>query len=352
MSHRRPRRGFTLIELLVVIAIIAILIGLLLPAVQKVREAAARSTCSNNLKQIALAAHNYHSAFGKFPPGYIGPAVDTDAASPGSWLGQFPLLLPYIEQDNVYTIIAPVLTSASGKGRLDDPRNVTTGLEQWFSNPAYPPVEFYTAARTKIKTFLCPSAPDGPPEMTPGSAGFCIGLHVWNNTSSGHATLYYDDGVGVESFMPLGLTHYAPSAGTGRGTHSVAGPFKGLFANRTAVSVEAIQDGSSNTLAYGESVGRGWTDPVAQPNQFARTWMGASPAHTTWGIPSNPRAALMIPFSSYHAGVCLFAMGDGAVRNIRTGVPSGQFSDTSWQTFQRMAGYQDGQVQDDSLLGG
>ena len=138
------------------------------------------------------------------------------------------------------------------------------------------------------------------------------------------------------------------SAGTGRGTHAVAGPYKGLFANRTAIAIEAIQDGSSNTLAYGESVGPWPTDPVAQPNQFARTWMGASPAHTTWGIPSNPKTALMIPFSSYHSGVCLFAMGDGAVRYIRPGVPSGQLTDPSWLTFQRMAGYQDGQVPDNS----
>src|SRR5438067_555126 len=93
-SRQRTKRGFTLIELLVVIAIIGVLVGLLLPAVQKVREAANRMSCTNNLKQLGLAMHNYHNAFGGFPP-------EQTTSPQNSWT---PFMLPYIEQDNLYKL--------------------------------------------------------------------------------------------------------------------------------------------------------------------------------------------------------------------------------------------------------
>ena len=127
--QRRP--AFTLIELLVVIAIIAVLIGLLLPAVQKVREAAARMSCTNNQKQLALAVHNYHSANEKFPPNNL---YTYDPTRPNwSWLAN---LLPYLEQNNLY---------AQARIGTAPPNNINQSLPQ---------------IATRVKAFLCPSDPN------------------------------------------------------------------------------------------------------------------------------------------------------------------------------------------------
>jgi prepilin-type N-terminal cleavage/methylation domain-containing protein/prepilin-type processing-associated H-X9-DG protein len=154
---RRFRGAFTLIELLVVIAIIAVLIGLLLPAVQKVREAAARMSCQNNLKQIGLALHNYHDTNGHLPAGslWIPPGFDR-AAAESTWI---TWILPFIEQDNLYKTAD--FTRGFGQGTNNHPNN--------------------RIGSTILKPFLCPS--DGDVEVSNWGASrvWARGNYVANN---------------------------------------------------------------------------------------------------------------------------------------------------------------------------
>lgn len=332
------RSGFTLIELLVVIAIIAILIGLLLPAVQKVREAAARSTCQNNLKQITLGAHNYESAYGVFPPGYLGPLPNVDYPSTGntdgSMIGVLALILPQIEQDNVFNLME--------QSKL----NINTEGSKWYGGGTW------NASQVNIKTFRCPSDVDDRKASTiawfhtytPAGAGGSAGMvmYYWPNTDYNRA---YSNYIGSMGAAGPAATSSSPFDGPGMNLRQ----FSGIFFNRSKTTMVSITDGTSNTLAFGEGVGNGGSGGI----QVRWQWMNCGALPTKFGIAANATQANYVNFSSRHTAVVQFGFADGSVRGVRPGATTQRNPTTAgsdWWVFQAMAGMADGQVFDANRL--
>jgi prepilin-type processing-associated H-X9-DG protein/prepilin-type N-terminal cleavage/methylation domain-containing protein len=365
MSARR-RTAYTLIELLVVIGIIGILLGLLLPAVQKVRESANCITCKNNLHQIALAAQNYHDANGSFPPGLNvspnsrdpNPAWNLPVPWAGPYTGCLAYLLPYIEQDNVYKQIPATLF---------DP-NTTAGAwaySYWpwdFQDPSVPSSAwngtgrgYPKAAEAKIPIYRCPS--------DPGEQGPVSDKHT------GTFAIY--DGVGINTRPPLTAGFYfacdwvvnIPGYGheLGRSNYlGVAGGFgavwnddavnlpwaryKGIYYANSWTRIADISDGTSNTLAFGEYVG--WLHTNGQ-RESALAWMGAGSLPTKLGFTPNygPQEDdyNWKQFQSRHSGgIVHFAFADGHVRGLSRTM--------DYWTYVAASGMADGVVLDPSEL--
>lgn len=297
LTPSRNRSAFTLIELLVVIAIIAILIGLLLPAVQKVRDAAARMACSNNLKQISLAAHSYASAVGTLPPGF----------NSASYVGSLAYLLPYVEQENIFRQIEMTKLAMPATGGV------------WYGGTSW------TAANNQVKTFLCPS--DDPFSQQ-------TGVFAYFTTSGTTLSGAYFAG----SYPTLGRTNYAASAGLlGDTTDAFYGRYKGPYFSNSKVALNQIMDGTSNTFAFGEILG-GSGGPT---RDYAASWMGAGALPTAWG-PIDPCA--WSSFGSRHSQIIQFSYCDGSVRAMRKIGASTDWFSARWYQMAYASGMQDGQV--------
>jgi prepilin-type N-terminal cleavage/methylation domain-containing protein/prepilin-type processing-associated H-X9-DG protein len=287
MQTRLMRSAFTLVELLVVIAIIGVLIGMVLPAIQRAREAVNRVSCQSNLRQIGVACHDYHINRNELPPGYVasGPYVDgaTDTSPGWSWAAY---LLPYIEADTVYQTI-------NFKQPIESPQNLS-------------------ARETVIKLYLCPSDP------APQGA-FAI-----------------PDGFGNTICM-AGPTSYAASCGgDATGTTDLKGD--GVFYRNSATRFAAIIDGTSHTILVGE---RAWSNangtwvgavsggvimrgtanpcqPVVPGAWFPAATLVLAHAHLNNALFDSDGSAGMDDFSSKHIGGSNFVFADGSVRFIRS----------------------------------
>lgn len=310
----KTRTGFTLIELLVVIAIIGILIALLLPAVQKVREAANRVKCENNLKQIGLAMHGYHDAQGSFPPCYEKKQSPQYPSTPAFLFRWSPLakITPYIEQDNLYHSLDLTIPLYS-----DTSLAVTT--------PNIPGV------RQKIALYVCPSDPQEPtnPNFGPNNYVAC-----------------YGDGLN----------------GGSHDVNSTTDPPNGIFYTGSRTRIADITDGTSNTAMMSESLqgpgGPAPSDPPPAGSPLSQVLYGTiSPSApmtdntcdnpTGWATDRNSKWAdgdvycsiydhyrtpnashwdcISGPYSwrgarSMHAGGVNLLLGDGSVRFVTNGV--------------------------------
>ncbi len=336
MTPSKRRGAFTLIELLVVIAIIAILIGLLLPAVQKVREAAARMKCSNNLKQLGLASHSYHDAIGKFPRNYnqqvggnVWEATSANVA-----------ILPYIEQGNLHT--------------------------QFEANKTNWGFTYNTLMNTKLSTFLCPSAQNAPARGSHpqgwdgpgGNYGWSTGSSievVWAGDRFNGMISYQTDRRMADTTDGLSNTLLASEMLSGSGQTGSAGKYPYDIFYTGGGYFNAVADRNFPSAAELQSIGgKAQTSPIGYKSNNGAMWAWYAAGHSSlntaappnWQYPSAggdccPGGAHdwghgILPPRSLHSGGVNAVLGDGSVRFIVNSI--------DLVTFQRLGNRNDGQV--------
>jgi prepilin-type N-terminal cleavage/methylation domain-containing protein/prepilin-type processing-associated H-X9-DG protein len=265
--------AFTLIELLVVIAIIAVLIGLLVPAVQKVRESASRTQCANNLKQIGLALHSYHDVYHAFPPAFVAnPGTAPSNNAPPGW-GWGTWILPYLEQGSLYEQINPTKVGIPD-GTLGNPD--TTALGQ--------------LCQTTISTYRCPSE---------------------------QSNVILNDQRGYHAYSSYSATG-ADVSTSGNSLHQT-----GVMYQSSKTRITDIIDGTSNTLLVGERpYGKraGTSGDILYGAVWTGVWTTGKDGSTMWclngssGYTINQGNADKWTFGSWHPGGAQFVFCDGAVR--------------------------------------
>lgn len=335
-SRTQHSRGFTLIELLVVIAIIAILIALLLPAVQQAREAARRTQCKNNLKQLGLAIHNFHDIYNRFPAANImewSSQLGNDGLDPSPPgypdysnspdIGLLPQILPQIEQANLY--------EKMGTTKGIDDHYLTPAAVGSYKTPGAPwfdDAATWTLAQTRMPMFECPSDPQVGKDFVlwhrviPCTSGFV----TFGDDNPDDDVLKPTNYVGVGGFLAGGRCNIQWDL---NGDSNVDIPdtydWRGMFhGSRVKVAFRDLTRGTSNTLMMGEST-------AGKDMNYA--WMGMNFLPTYWnqadGEPHNPvntdANSGPYAFSSYHTGGYQFALGDGSVRFISENIDANTF---------------------------